>query len=160
MIVHFFRHSQYAAMAWLLLRLYLGITWVHHSYEKFTGGFNAEGFLSGAVANPVMHAGSVVYPNYVAFLEHVALPNVALFNVMIPLGELLVGLGLIAGVLTPYAAFFGIVMNMSFLMAGTVSTNPWMITLSFFLLVAGANAGRYGGDRWVMPWLRHRLQRR
>lgn len=67
------------------------------------------------------------------------------------------GLGLIVGVLTCYAAFFAIVMNMSFLMAGTVSTNPWMIALSFFLLVAGANAGRYGGDRWVLPYIRHRL---
>ena len=25
------------------------------------------------------------------------------------------------------------------------------------LLVAGANAGRYGGDRWVLPYIRHRL---
>lgn len=157
MIVNFLRQSQYAAIVWLLLRLYLGISWVHHSYEKLTGGFDAKGFLSGAVANPVMHAGSVVYPNYVAFLEHMALPNVALFNVMIPVGELLVGLGLIAGVLTPYAAFFGVVMNMSFLMTGTVSTNPWMVGLSFFLIVAGANAGRFGGDRWVMPFLRDKF---
>ena len=157
MIGEFFRQNKYAALVWLLLRLYLGITWLTLGIGKMTGGFNAEGFLRNAVANPVMREGSMVYPNYVAFLEHVALPYVDVINVMIPLGEVLVGLGLIVGVLTCYAAFFAIVMNMSFLMAGTVSTNPWMIALSFFLLVAGANAGRYGGDRWVLPYIRHRL---
>ncbi len=157
MIGEFFRQNKYAALVWLLLRLYLGITWLTLGIGKMTGGFNAEGFLSNAVANPVMREGSVVYPNYVAFLEHVALPYADVINVIIPLGEVLVGLGLIVGVLTCYAAFFAIVMNMSFLMAGTVSTNPWMIALSFFLLVAGANAGHYGGDRWVLPYIRHRL---
>ncbi|MCS2610988.1 DoxX family protein [Halomonas dongshanensis] len=157
MIGHLLRTHPFAALVWLVLRLYLGITWLHHGIGKMTDGFDAAGFLGNAVANPVMHQGEVVYPTYVAFLEHVALPYASVFNVMIPLGEILVGLGLIAGVLTSWAAFFGIVMNMSFLMAGTVSTNPWMIALTFFLLVAGANAGRLGGDRWVLPYLRRTL---
>lgn len=72
---------------WLLLRLYLGITWLTLGIGKMTGGFNAEGFLRNAVANPVMREGSVVYPNYVAFLEHVALPYADVINVMIPLGR-------------------------------------------------------------------------
>lgn len=157
MIGDLFRHNKYMAVVWLLLRLYLGITWLTLGIGKMTGGFNAEGFLSNAVANPVMREGSAVYPNYVAFLENFALPNADVINFIIPLGEVLVGLGLIVGVLTSFAAFFAIVMNMSFLMAGTVSTNPWMIALTFFLLVAGANAGRFGGDRWVLPYMRKKL---
>lgn len=157
MIGDLFRKNKYAAFVWLVLRLYLGVTWLTLGIGKITDGFNAQGFLSGAVANPVMREGSMVYPNYVAFLEHVALPNADLINVIIPMGEILVGLGLIAGVLTSFAAFFAIVMNMSFLMAGTVSTNPWMIALTFFLLVAGANAGRLGGDRWLLPYISKKL---
>ncbi|MFB9868910.1 DoxX family protein [Vreelandella sulfidaeris] len=157
MIGDLFRKNKYAAFVWLVLRLYLGVTWLTLGIGKITDGFNAQGFLSGAVANPVMREGSMVYPNYVAFLEHVALPNADLINVVIPMGEILVGLGLIAGVLTSFAAFFAIVMNMSFLMAGTVSTNPWMIALTFFLLVAGANAGRFGGDRWLLPYISKKL---
>ncbi|WP_447927824.1 MULTISPECIES: DoxX family protein [unclassified Vreelandella] len=156
MIGDLFRKNKYAAFVWLVLRLYLGVTWLMLGIGKITGGFDAQGFLSNAVANPVMREGSMVYPNYVAFLEHFALPYADVFNVVIPMGEMLVGLGLIAGVLTSFAAFFAIVMNMSFLMAGTVSTNPWMIALTFFLLVAGANAGRFGGDRWVLPYIKHR----
>ncbi len=156
MIGDLFRKNKYMAFVWLVLRLYLGVTWLMLGIGKITGGFDAQGFLSNAVANPVMREGSMVYPNYVAFLEHFALPYAEVFNVVIPIGEILVGLGLIAGVLTSFAAFFAIVMNMSFLMAGTVSTNPWMIALTFFLLVAGANAGRFGGDRWVLPYIKHR----
>lgn len=157
MIGDLFRHNKYMAVVWLLLRLYLGITWLMLGIGKITGGFNAEGFLLNAVANPVMREGSAVYPNYVAFLENFALPNADVISLIIPLGEVLVGLGLIVGVLTSYAAFFAIVMNMAFLMAGSVSTNPWMIALTFFLLVAGANAGRLGGDRWVLPYINKRL---
>ncbi|BBI53853.1 hypothetical protein HORIV_62740 [Vreelandella olivaria] len=114
MIGDLFRHNKYMAVVWLLLRLYLGITWLTLGIGKITGGFNAEGFLSNAVANPVMREGSAVYPNYVAFLENFALPYADVINVIIPLGEVLVGLGLIVGVLTSFAAFFAIVMNMSF----------------------------------------------
>ena len=38
--------------------------------------------------------------------------------------------GLILGVLTGFAAFFGALMNMSFLLAGSASTNPVMFTLA------------------------------
>jgi len=31
-----------------------------------------------------------------------------------------------------------------------------MVLLTVFILVAGANAGRYGLDRWVLPYLRQR----
>ncbi|PMR75100.1 DoxX family protein [Billgrantia endophytica] len=157
MLGEFFRKNQYAAGMWLLLRLYLGITWLTLGWGKITGGFSAEWFLADAVENPVMREGSLVYPNYVAFLERFALPYADLISFCVAWGELLVGLGLIFGVLTSAAAFFAIVMNMSFLMAGTVSINPWMIMLSIFLLVAGANAGRYGGDHWVLPYLRARF---
>lgn len=39
-----------------------------------------------------------------SFLEAFALPNVGLFNVLIPLGEFLVGVGMLLGTLTTLAA--------------------------------------------------------
>ncbi len=42
------------------------------------------------------------------------------FAKVICLGELLIGIGLIVGGLTGIAAFFGALMNMSFLLAGSV----------------------------------------
>jgi thiosulfate dehydrogenase (quinone) large subunit len=155
MVMNFLRNNKIAAGILTVLRLYLGWSWLSAGWGKVTGDpFNAGGYLNGAVNNPVMSQGEVVYPTYLAFLEKFALPNAELFSFMVAWGEVLVGLGLILGVLTTYAAFFGIVMNFAFMFAGTISTNPWMVLITIFILAAGYNAGRFGGDRWVMPYLK------
>jgi len=68
-------------------------------------------------------------------------------------GEVLIGLGLIFGVLTGIAAFFGVFMNLNFLLAGAVSINPVIGTLALFLILAWRIAGYYGGDSFVLPLL-------
>ena len=52
------------------------------------------------------------------------------------------------------AAFFGMLLNFLFLFAGTVSTNPWLLLLGMIVFIAGANAGRFGLDYYLMPLLR------
>ncbi|MED4229613.1 DoxX family protein, partial [Neobacillus cucumis] len=98
--------------------------------------------------------GSVVYSMYVSFLKGFALPNVDIFNTIVPLGEFLVGLGLILGCLTTVACVFALVMNFSYLMAGTVSHNPSDILIGGIILFAASNAGKFGLDRWVIPFIR------
>lgn len=155
MFNHFLRENKIASVILTVLRLYLGYEWMTAGFHKLTGGFDASGFLKGALAKPVKGPdGSMVYTTYVSFLKHFALPNAHLFNTIIPLGEFLVGLGLILGCLTTAAAFFALVMNFSYLMAGTVSTNPLDILLGVIILAAGFNAGRIGLDRWVVPFIR------
>ncbi|MBT2757316.1 DoxX family protein [Mesobacillus foraminis] len=154
MFVSFLRENKLAAGILTALRLFLGYSWMTAGFHKLTGGFDATGFLKGAVANPVTGPdGGPVYGWYVNFLESFAIPNVDLFNFLIPLGEFLVGLGLILGCLTTAAMFFGLVMNFSFVLAGTVSHNPTDIFLGVIILFAGYNAGHYGLDRWVVPFL-------
>jgi thiosulfate dehydrogenase [quinone] large subunit len=156
MLLRWFRENVWAAAAVTLLRLYVGWEWMHHGWDKLTGGFDAGGFLIYAVAHPVADkaTGAALFPNYTYFLEHFALPNVKLINFLIPLGEFLIGVGLILGGLTLTAAFFGMMLNFLFLFAGTVSTNPWLLVLGFVIFTAGANAGRFGLDGYVMPLLR------
>jgi len=67
------------------------------------------------------------------------------------LGELAVGIALLAGVLVGVAAFFGIVMNMSYLLAGSTSVNPIMFALAIGLILGWRVAGYYGLDRWLLP---------
>ncbi|MCM2535938.1 DoxX family protein [Neobacillus pocheonensis] len=151
----FLRQNKVAAAILTVLRLYLGYEFLTAGFHKLTGGFDASGFLKGAVANPVKGPdGSIVFTTYVGFLKHIALPNAHIFNTIIPLGEFLVGLGLILGCLTTAAAFFALVMNFSYVMAGTISTNPLDILLGVFIIAAGYNAGRIGLDRWVVPFIR------
>ena len=75
------------------------------------------------------------------------------FGPLIAYGELLVGVGLIVGGLTGIAAFFGALMNMSFMLAGSASTNPILFTLSILLVLAWRVAGLIGLDRWLLPAL-------
>ncbi|MBM4760920.1 DoxX family protein [Bacillus sp. B15-48] len=161
MFAKFLRENKIAAGVLTVLRLYLGFHWMTAGWGKLTGdGFNAAGYLNNAVANPVMGSdGTMVYGWYVSFLEAFALPNIGLFNFMIPMGEFLVGLGLILGCFTTAAAFFGLLMNFSFMFAGTVSSNPMDVLLGGIILFAGYNAGRIGLDRYVMPFLRKTLNK-
>lgn len=152
MIMEFLRNNKIAAGVLTILRVYIGWQWLSAGWGKVTGEpFNAGGYLNGVVANEAVAA---QYPTYHAFIENFALPNAGVFSFMVAWGELLVGLGLLLGVLTTAAAFFGIMMNFAFLFAGTISSNPWMVLLTVFILAAGYNAGRIGGDRWVIPYLR------
>ncbi|WP_043932995.1 DoxX family membrane protein [Bacillus sp. EB01] len=154
MFNNFLRENNIVAALLAVLRVYLGYAWFTAGLGKVTGGFDASGFIKGAIANPVKGPdGGVVYGWYVDFLQSVALPNIDLFNVLVPWGELLVGLGLMLGCLTTAAMFFGLVMNFAFFFAGTISHNPTDILFGFIILAAGANAGKYGLDRWVLPYI-------
>jgi Predicted membrane protein len=148
-----------SAWIWLIIRLYLGYQWLNAGWHKVTAdawtgensGAAITGFVKGALAKA--EEGKDVSGWYATFLENVVLPNAKVFSYMVAYGELLVGLGLILGLLTGIAAFFGGVMNASFLFAGTVSTNPLLFILATWLVLAWKVAGWYGLDRWALTYL-------
>lgn len=158
MIVHWLRNSVVASWLLAAIRIYVGYQWLTSGWGKITGGFDAKGFLMGAIEKSGGEH-PAVQGWWASFLEHFALPGVGVFNFLVPWGEVLVGLGLILGLFTWVAAFFGMVMNFAFLFSGTVSTNPQLLLLQIFIVVAGSNAGRIGLDYYVMPFLRRRFGR-
>ena len=90
---------------------------------------------------------------YAWFLQNIVLPNAAVFAYLVTFGEVLIGLGLIFGCLIGIAAFFGVFLNMNFLLSGAVSINPVIGFLALFLILAWRIAGFWGLDRWVLPLL-------
>src|SRR6185436_14648793 len=70
---------------------------------------------------------------------------------VITFGELAIGLGLIVGAFVGVAAFFGALMNMNFMLAGSASTNPVLFFLAVGLMLAWKVAGYYGLDRVLLP---------
>ncbi|WP_077623191.1 DoxX family protein [Sediminibacillus massiliensis] len=154
MFVELLRKNKVVAGVLAFIRVYIGYQWMTAGFGKITGGeFDAGGFLQGAVAGA---AGDhpAVQGWWAAFLEAVAIPNAGLFTFLVMWGEFLVGIALILGIFTNFAALMGITMNFAFLFSGTVSTNAQMVLLTIFLLVAGYNAGKFGLDRWVIPFLK------
>ena len=145
---------------WLLIRLYAGYEWISAGYEKLINpawfGANAgtamAGFINGAIAKATGEH-PAVQNWYAAFLQNAVLPNARLWSYLITLGEFLVGVALILGIFTGIAAFFGGFMNVNYLMAGTVSTNPMLFVVATWLVLAWRTAGWIGLDRWILPSL-------
>ncbi|MDF2723320.1 MAG: putative rane protein [Paenibacillus sp.] len=158
-VSRFLFSSTRAGLIWLIVRLYVGYSWITSGWKKVTSaswtgdqaGTALEGFLKGAITKA--EAGKDVTSWYGHYLENVVLPHAKVFSYIVSFGELLVGLGLIVGLLTGIAAFFGTIMNVSFLFAGTLSTNPILFILATWLVLAWKNAGWYGLDRWALPFL-------
>lgn len=151
---------------WLVIRLYLGWQWVSPGWKKITGAtpFDATGYLKGAAAKIVPPADPALAAKFKPitaawwgdFLNGFAIPNAKLFNTLIPYGELLVGLGIIFGFATIFAAVMGATMNFAFLMSGSTSSNPTLFALEFILVAAGgAYAGYIGIDYWFRPMFRN-----
>ncbi len=158
-MVKWLRENNIASALLTVLRVYLGYSWITGGWGKITGGgFDASGFMKGAIANSTGDH-PAVQGWWATFLEGFAVPNVGLFNFLVPWGEFLVGLALILGIFTTFAAVMGATMNFAFLFSGTTSTNPQMVILALFIIVAGANAGKYGLDRYVLPIIRKALNK-
>jgi thiosulfate dehydrogenase [quinone] large subunit len=153
MFIQLLKENRYVSLLLPVVRIYLGWQWLNAGWGKISSGkFNASDFLCGAVKNMSGEHPSV-QPWWGKFLKGVAIPYLDLFNVMVPWGELLVGLGLILGIFTSFSILMGLTMNFAYLLSGTTSTNPQMILLGMFILVAGINAGKIGLDRWIIPVL-------
>ncbi|WP_344983864.1 hypothetical protein [Deinococcus rubellus] len=63
-----------------------------------------------------------------------------------------VGTLLILGLLTGLAALIGALLNLNFLLSGSLGLNPLMLTLSLLIFAAAAVAGWWGLDGWL--WVR------
>ena len=162
-MLHFLQSSKIAMVLLSIVRISLGWMWFSSGIGKVMGGeFHAGGFLQAAVDNPVLKGGGgeiVAYPLYVGFLENVAIPYADVFSFMVMWGEVFIGLALMVGLFTKTAGLFGGVMNTSFLLAGTVSTNPLMLLMIIPILVSKRNAGRVGLDSLtprVSQWMKNR----
>jgi thiosulfate dehydrogenase (quinone) large subunit len=156
-VIKFLRENVYASYVLLVLRLYLGWSWLQAGWGKIVGGnFDATGFLKGALKK-VSGDHPAVQPWWADFISGFALPNVGLFNILVPWGEFLVGLGLILGIFTTFSVLMGLVMNFSYMFSGTTSTNPQMVLIGMFIIVAGFNAGKIGLDRWIIPFINRKI---
>ena len=160
-VARFLRRAKDAAPLFLGFRLFLGYEWFEAGLHKlqdpkwFQTGEALRGYWERAATIPEPPARPAIgYPLYRSFIQFM-LDNGwdSWFNYAIIFGELLIGIGLIIGGLTAIAAFFGILMNFTFLYAGSVSSNPTFIILGVLIIIGWRVAGWWGLDRYLLPWL-------
>jgi thiosulfate dehydrogenase (quinone) large subunit len=157
-ISKFFLASEGSAAMWFVVRMYVGSEWLLAGWEKVnspvwgSSGKALAGFVAGALAKT---AGPIpdVQGWYAWFLQYIVLPNAGFFSFLVTWGEVAVGLGILLGILTGIAAGFGVLMNLNYLLAGTVSINPVLGVLGLFLCFSWRVCGWIGIDRWLLPAL-------
>ena len=150
-----------AGLFWLPIRVFVGVSFLDAGIHKVTdpawtnGGTALLAYWQRAAAIPEAPARPAItydwYRDFINFLINGH--HESWFAWAVTLGELAIGVGLILGALTGIAAFFGALMNMSFLLAGSASTNPVLFTFAVGLILAWKVAGYYGLDRYLLPRL-------
>lgn len=157
-ISRFFLASTGAAGMWFVVRMDVGAEWFLAGWEKVTSpawgtsGLALKGFVAGALAK-TSGPNPAVQGWYAQFLKNFVLPNAGFFSFIVTWGEVAVGLGILLGALTGIAAGFGVLMNLNYLLAGTVSVNPILGMLGLFLVISWRVCGWIGVDRWLLPAL-------
>lgn len=127
-----------------LLRIYAGIFFAWHGFGKISGGNFADSmnsFLTSRLESS--------FSFYRPFIEVVVLPNSEIFATMIAWGELLIGLALVVGLATRYAAVAGALMVANFWFAKGESffagSNHDVVWLVILVVLASIPAGRVAG---------------
>jgi len=130
-----------------LLRAVVGGVWLFEAYPQLTArdSYLGQGFLSLVQS---MAAGNP-WRFYREFLGSVVLPHASVFSYLTLVGNLLVGLCLLLGLLTPYSAFVGLLLNVNYgLAAGwmdrmTYSLNGLLLVAE--IVIIAQSAGRTAG---------------
>ena len=150
--------STWAAWIWLVVRLYMAYVYLPSGWGKVTSGVWLFGDGSPIMGLVGPAAASPATPSwYASFLNSVVLPNAGLFATLVALGELAVGVALLLGILTGFAAFGAVFLSSNFVLAGVLGSNPVLIMLGTLLVVAWRNAGWIGVDRWLLSWAHWRF---
>ncbi|MWC28638.1 DoxX family membrane protein [Paenibacillus sp. MMS18-CY102] len=139
------KENKVSAMLLLVIRFYLGWKWLDAGWGKLTSdkAFDASGYLKNAVENS-SGAKPTVQGWWGDFVGSTVLPNVNVINILIPWGELLVGISLILGLFTVFGACMGGILNFTFFLSGSISSIPQMLLCAFVIIYAGRNSGYFG----------------
>jgi thiosulfate dehydrogenase [quinone] large subunit len=155
-----------AGLFWLPIRLFVGFEWLSSGLGKLfpagkavgagwlDGGNSLLAFWTSAVKIPDTGRPPISFEWYRGVLQFMIDNQMQTwFSYLIVFGEISIGIGLLVGALAGIAAFFGATLNMSFLLAGSASTNPILFTAAIGLILAWRVAGWYGLDRYLLPLL-------
>jgi len=121
----FFQVQPIRLTRWVLLplRLFLGITFIYAGLQKLTDPQFFDPKARGYIGKQIIGfaSGSPLH----TFLIQVAVPHAHLFGLLVAFGEIAIGIGTILGLLFRPAAFFGLVISLTFFLTATWRVFPY-----------------------------------
>jgi thiosulfate dehydrogenase (quinone) large subunit len=110
---------------WILLplRLFLGVTFVYAGIQKLTDpqyfnpkapGYIGKQILGFAFGSPIHN-----------FLVYLVVPHATFFGALVAFGELAIGIGTLLGLLMRPAAFFGMLLSLTFFLSASWRVYPY-----------------------------------
>jgi thiosulfate dehydrogenase [quinone] large subunit len=137
---------------WLaLLRVLTGGIWLIHAIPKFT---QSDEFMppNGFIVIYITRGLQTTPPGgmYHAFLANVVQPNLPIFAEMVRLGELMVGVSLVLGVLTRLGGLGGVALTLNYMAArgGLLTFNAWASLDAALLIMSLTNLVMPTGRVW------------
>jgi thiosulfate dehydrogenase [quinone] large subunit len=158
------------AAVWTVIRVLIGYSWLTAGWAKvneagwMVTGEALKGYWTNAVAIPANGHPAITFDWYRSFIQGMLdSGSYVWFAKLVAVGELLVGVGLIVGGFVAVAAVFGALMNWSYIMAGSTSSNPLLLIGAIVLILAWKTAGYYGLDFFLLPrlgtpWSRRKVE--
>lgn len=156
----FLSRAKDAAPLWIGVRVFLAYTWISSGLGKLENpawmesGQALQAFWQRAVAVPEPPGRPLIaYPAYRELIQFM-LDNqwYTWFAKLITFGEILIGIGFLVGGLIGIAAFFALLLNFSFIFAGSTSSNPLLVIMEGMIAFwAWRSAGWFGLDRFLLP---------
>ena len=128
----------------VLLRLWVGYYLLQQGIRKYQRDFPRGDWIGRQIGDiPTLD----LYPWYKRFLQYYVAPNSELFGYLVMIGEILVGLCLLLGLLTRFSAFVGLFMLINYFLgpgmarggASLAQQQTFIVALVIILL---SNPGR------------------
>jgi thiosulfate dehydrogenase (quinone) large subunit len=155
--VGWLRESKIASVAWLAVRVWVGIMWIQAGVAKVWGAENPA-FLhnNGAGVAGFAGHGAAAYSWWGSFLHSFVVPNASWIAVVVAFGELAIGLGLAFGFLTRIAAIASLALLFTYIMSGTASVCGFYALCAIIVLATWRTSTWIGVDGLIAGWRQRR----
>jgi thiosulfate dehydrogenase [quinone] large subunit len=150
------KSSKIMALPWTAMRVWLGIMWIQAGSAKLWGAENPA-FLhhNGAgVAGFAAH-GVPAYSWWATFLHSFVVPNASWIAILVAVAEFSIGVALVAGLLTRWAAAGSLALLFTYVMSGTASVCAFYALFAIVILVMWRTSSWLGADGLVASYRQH-----
>ncbi len=152
-VLYRLQRSRWAALVWTAMRVWLGIMWIQAGVAKIWGAENPD-FLhhNGAGVAGFASHGVAAYSWWGSFLHNFVVPNSGWIAILVAVAELVIGIGLVLGFLTPLMCAGSLLLLFTYVMSGTASVCAFYALFAVILTAMWRTSGWIGVDGLIVGY--------